>query len=115
MTGWSTSSVRVGVRGTGRVMWIPVRVNVTERARHLLRGAIQDFAAGRRIEVPGRPGMDLRVAALIKERREVANLQLESRDDQRVGPRELQDERRLGVDEVRVLVPLHPGESLHAV
>src|SRR2546425_8873842 len=59
--------------------------------------------------------MDLRVAALIKERREVANLQLESRDDQRVGPRELQDERRLGVDEVRVLVPLHEGESLDAV
>jgi len=43
--------------------------------------------------------MDRTVAALVEEGREIADLQLEPRRNQQVGARQLQDERRLGVDE----------------
>ncbi len=96
-------------------MRISIGVNVPHRAGDLLDRTVQDFTAARRIEVSGRAGVDLRVAALIEERRKIADLQLEPRGDQQVGVRELQDERRLGVDEVRVLVPLHEREGFDAV
>src|SRR5437867_901245 len=53
-----------------------------------------------------RARLDLAVSALLDERRQPPDLQLASDRHQEVGALELQNEARLGLDEVRILVPL---------
>jgi hypothetical protein len=93
-----------------RPLRVAERVHVAHRARDRARGALEDVAAGRGVEVAGCPGPDPVVAALVDQRRQVAHLELEPRDDEEVGAVEFQHERRLRLDEVRILVT--PGERL---
>src|SRR5262249_26453583 len=58
------------------------------------------------------PRLDLRVAALLDERRQPADLELAADYDQHVGPLKLQDEARLRFDEMRILIA--PGDGLDA-
>ena len=91
------------------------RVDVAHRARHRARRPLEDVAAVGGVEVAGGARADLVVAALVDQRRQVADLELEAGDDQQIRLRELQHERGLRVDEVRVLVALREGEGLDAV
>ena len=61
-------------------------------------------ALQRRVEIAVRARLDLRVAALLDQRRQPADLQLAADDDQQVGLLQLEDEARLGFDEVRILI-----------
>ena len=90
-------------------------MHVAHRAGDLLGRPLEDVAAARSIQVSGAAGMDLVVAALIDQRRQVADLELEAGDDQDVGAGELQDEGRLGVHEMRILISLRQRERLHPV
>ena len=79
-------------------------MHVAHRARDLPLRDVQDARVRRGVEVAVGAGLDLRVAALLDERRQPADLQLASDDDQQVGLLQLQDEAWLGFDEVRILV-----------
>ncbi len=103
------------VLGVEPVVRVAERVDVAHGARDGARGALEDVAPGRGVEVARAARPDLVVAALVDQRRQVADLELEAGDDEEVRLRELEDERRLGLDEVRVLVALREREDLDAV
>ena len=103
------------VLGIGPVVGVAVRMHVAHGARDLLRRPLQDLAADRGVEVAAAARLDLGVAALRHQRRQVARFELEPGHDHEVGARELQHERGLGVDEVRILVALGQREGLDAI
>ncbi len=93
------------------VVRVPEGVDVAHRAGDLAGGDLEDLRGERGVEVAVRPHLDLRVAALLDERRQPADLQLPAHGHEEVGLGELQDEAGLGLDEVRVLVAA--GDRLH--
>ena len=92
-------------------MWVALRMHVAHRARDLPGRDLQDPDVGRCIEVAVRARLNLRVAAAVDERRQPADLQLAADDDEQVRAADLEDEARLRIDEVRVLVPLGEGDD----
>ena len=70
------------------------------------RESRESSRAATRRDTPRAPGWTLRVAALLDERRQPADLQLAADDDQDVRLLQLEDEARLRLDEVRILVAL---------
>ena len=79
-------------------------MDVAHGAGHLARRDVEDLGRRGGVEVAVGAGLDLRVAALLDERREPADLELAPDHDEQVGLRELQDEAGLGLDEVGILV-----------
>jgi len=102
----------VGIRP---VVGVAVGVHVAHGPRDLGRGSLEDVASDRRVQIARVTRVDLVVAALIDERRKVADLQLEPGGDQEVRAGEFQDEGGLGVHEVGVLIPLGQGERLDPI
>ena len=90
-------------------------MDVSHRPRHDLGRLLEDVAADRRVEVAGVPRVDLVVAALVDQGRKVADLEFEPGDDQQIGARELEDERRLRVHEMRILISPRQGDRLDVV
>src|SRR6185369_6021003 len=88
------------------VMRVPRWVDIAHRAGNLPGGNLQDLDVHRGIEISLAARLNLRVAAAADERRQPADLQLAADDDQEVGPADSQDEARLRIDKVRILVPL---------
>ena len=103
------------VAGVEVVVRVALRVHVTHRAGDLAGRDLEDPRGERGIEVALGARLDLRVAALVEQRRQPADLQLAADDDQQVGLRELEDEARLRLDEVRVLVAARDRLDLHLV
>ena len=81
-------------------------MHVAHRARDLALRNVENLRVLRRVEIAVRAGLNLRVAALLDERRQPADLELAPDDDQQVGFLELEDEARLRFDEVRILIAL---------
>ena len=90
-------------------------MDVAHGAGDLPGGDVEDARALRHVEVPRRPGLDPRVAALLDQRGQPADLELPADDGQQLGAVEQQDEARLGLDEVRVLVSPRDGVHRHPV
>src|SRR5687768_10224092 len=67
------------------------------------------------VDVPGRAGADLRVARAVQQERHPADLQVETDIRPDVRRPELEDEARLRLDEVRILVALADGGGLYEV
>ena len=96
---------RLAVLGIEPVVRIAQRVHVAHRARDLALWECRGCCAcSGRIEIARRADLNLRVAALLDERRQPADLELAADDDQQIGLLQLQDEARLGLDEVRILI-----------
>ena len=100
----SPCAMRFAVLRIQPVVRIALRVHVAHRARDLARRDLENRAPERRVEIAVGAGLNLRVAALLDQRRQPADLQLAADDDQQVGLLQLQDEARLGLDEVRILI-----------
>src|SRR5262249_58845228 len=78
------------------VVRVAERVHVAHRARDLALRNLQDLAVERGIEIALAARLNLRVAALLHERRQAADLELAADDDQPVTALQLHDEARLG-------------------
>ena len=97
------------------VMRIAGRVHVTHGARDLGGRYLQDADVLRGIEVTVGTRLDLRVAAAVEERRQPADLQLAADRDIQVGAAHRQDEARLRLHEVRILIALRERGHRHLV
>src|SRR6185295_18422588 len=104
---------RVG--GIEPVVRIAERVDVAHGAVHRAAGAVEDVHALRDVEIAGGARQDLAVPALVEQRRQPADLQVEADHFQQVGVPEQQQETRLGLDKVRVLIPAGDGGDVDAV
>src|SRR5262249_22582728 len=78
-------------------------------------GNLQNLDVQRRVQVTLGAGLDLRVAALLNERRQPTDLQLTSNHDQQVGLLQLENEARLRLDEVRILIAAGDGLDRDAI
>ncbi len=96
-------------------MRVAQRVHVPFRARDGAGRHVEDSGRRRGIEIALRSGLDLRVPALRDERREPADLEIAADDDQQVRLVQDQDEARLRLDEMRVLVALGQRRDLDLV
>ena len=85
-------------------------VHIPFRARDLSRRHLEDFRGKRGVQIAGRPDLDLAVAALGLQRREPADLELAADGDQHISALQLQDEARLRLDEMGILIA--PRERL---
>jgi len=70
---------------------------------------LENRRAERRVEVSLCAGLDLRIAALLDERRQPADLELAPDRDQHIGLLQLQNEARLRFHEVWILVAARQG------
>ena len=77
--------------------------------------ALQDLDAEREIEISLLPGTDVVVAALIEQRRQPADLQLQANDFEQIGVLQKKQKTRFRLDEVRVLIALADGDDLDAI
>jgi hypothetical protein len=80
-------------------------MDVAHRPGDLSGWQVQDVRLGGRIEITGAARLDLGVAALIDERRQPSDFELAPDDNQQIGTLQAEDETRLRLDEVRVLLP----------
>jgi hypothetical protein len=69
----------------------------------------EDSGRQRGIQIPSRSRLDPGVATLLDERRQPAKLQIAADDDQQVRSLKPQDVTRLGLDEMRILIPSRNG------
>src|SRR5438132_11177949 len=76
------------------------------RPGHWSRGNLEDLRPDRGIKIPLGTLLNLPVAALLNQRRQPANLQLAAHDDEHVGLLQLENEARLRLDEVGILIAL---------
>ena len=88
------------------VVRVAQRMDVAHGARDVPVGNLEDRGAERRVQIALRADLNLRVPALLDERRQPADLELAADADQHVGLLQLEDEARLRLDEVRVLIAL---------
>ena len=103
------------VAGIQPVVRVAHRMHVAHGTRDLPGGDLEDLDCQRRVQVAACAGLDVGVAALLDERWQPADLQLASDQDQQVGRVELEDEARLGLDEVRVLISARQRLDAHLV
>src|SRR4026209_439805 len=80
-------------------------MNVAHRAGDLTLRDFENLRLRGRIEIARAARLDFRVAALVDERRQPADLQFAADDNQKVRLLELEDEARLRFDKMRVLIP----------
>ena len=79
-------------------------VDIPHRPRDGAGGNLENRGAQRRVQITLRARLDLRVAALLDERRQPADLELASDRYQQVRFLKLEDEARLRLDEMRILI-----------
>jgi hypothetical protein len=94
---------------------IAERVDVAHGAVHRAGGSVEDLHPLRDVEVAGGAGADVVVAALVEQRRQPADLQLQADHFEQVGIFQQQQKTRLWLDEVRVLIAAPDGVDLHPV
>ena len=82
-------------------MRVAHRVHVAGRARQLRRHLHQPNPL-RRLHAPGLADFDFRIARVLQERRQPADLELRATVDEHVGLAQLDDEARPRIDEVRI-------------
>ena len=104
---------RVG--GIEPVVGIAHGMDVAHGASDGAGGTVEDLHALRDVEIAARALADLVVAALLEQRRKPSDLQLQSDDDEKVGAAQLKKERRLRLDEVRILISLGDGHRIDAI
>ena len=90
-------------------------MHVAHRARDLAGRDLEDLHGHRRVEVALAARLDLRVAAAGQQRRQPADLELAADDDQQVGAAHRENEARLRINEVRILVALRERRDRHLV
>ena len=88
--------------GSTHEMWIAERVHVAGRARHIRRHVHQANSL-RSLHAARFAQLDLRVARILQERRQPADLQLRAAIDQHIRAPQLHDETRARIDKVRIL------------
>ena len=88
--------------GSTHEMRIAERVHVAGRAGHVRRHVHQANAL-RSLDASRFADFDLRIARVLQERRQPADLQLGAAVDQHIGVAQLNDEARTRIDEVRIL------------
>src|SRR5262245_63614393 len=93
-------------------MGVALGMHVAHGPRDLALWDLEDGSVQRCVHVSCRAWLNLGVTALLDQRRQPPNFQLSSDEDEDVGLLQLEDEARLGLDEVWVLVA--PGKRLHA-
>ena len=81
-------------------------MNVSHRPGDLPRRDVENRRLERGVEVARRARLNLAVAALLNQRRQPADFELPADGDQQIGALELEDEARLRLDEVRILIAL---------
>ena len=90
-------------------------MDVAHRAGDLSLRNVQDPRPQRGVEIPVRADLNLRIPALLNERGQPAHLEISTNDDEQVGPLEPEDETRLRLDEVRILVTTRDCLHLDAI
>jgi len=85
-------------------MRVALRMDIAHRTRDLALWDVEDACLSGGIEITAGTDLYLRIATLLDERRQPADLQFFSDRDEDIGLLQLQDEARLGLDEVRVLI-----------
>ena len=97
------------------VVRIALRMDVAHRARDLAGRNLENPDVLRRIEVARSAGLDLRVPAARHERRQPPDFELAADRDQHVRAADLENEARLRVHLVRILVTLGERDDGHAI
>ena len=108
---------RARVLGRDPVVRVAQRVDVAHRAQLIGRDGGDVFGANRRrrVDVARLAALDAPVARLLHQRRQPADLQVEADVHQRVGAVQRQHQRRLRLDEVRVLVAARQRRDIDPV
>src|SRR5580704_7046289 len=90
-------------------------MDVSFSAGDLTGGKLQDSCKSRRVQITWRADLNSRIAGLGDERRQPADLEFESDDDEQFGLGELQKKARLRIDKVRVLIASSDGFHFNLV
>src|SRR6266849_2452097 len=93
------------------VVRVAERMHVAHRPGDLRGGNLQNLRELRSIQIPRRGNLNLRGAGLGDQRRQPADLQLQSDHYEQVRPAQLQQKAGFGFDKVRVLIS--SGDGLH--
>jgi hypothetical protein len=97
------------------IMRVAQRMNVPLCTSDCALGDFQNFRELRCVQISGCGRLDVSVAALRDQRRQPANFQIQSHQDQKIGVPQLQQETRLGIDEMRVLIALGQRLDIYLV
>src|SRR5204862_7768959 len=97
------------------VMRVAEGMDIAHRPGNLTGRDLENRRAEGRIEVPGRPRLNLAVAALLDERGQPPNLELAPHDNEQVRALQLHDEAWLRLDEVRILIAARQRFDRNAV
>ena len=92
-------------------MWVSERVDIAHCPSDLALRNLQDARLDGCIDVTAAAYLHLCIATLLDEWRQPADLQLATDSHQDVGLLQLQDEARLGFDEMRILISA--GDGFH--
>src|SRR5713226_7360475 len=103
------------VFGIKPVMRIAERVNVAFRASDYARGDFENSGETRSVKIAGGADLDFGIRGLGDQRRQPSDFQLETDNDQEIGALELEQEARLGVDKVRILIAAGNGFNFNFV
>ena len=98
-------------------MRVPERVDVAHRPQLVGRhaGHVLDLDAGGGVDVAGLPALNAGVAGLADQGRQPPHLQVQPDVHEGIGAVQGEDERRLCLDEVRVLVPVRQRGHLDPI
>src|SRR4030095_9260104 len=99
----------------GPIVGVAVGMHVSHGPGALTGLPLEEVASHGDIQIARVTRVNLDVATLIDERWEIADLQLEPRDNQEIRFGELEDERRLRVHEVGILIPFRQRIGLDEI
>src|SRR5215510_4618002 len=88
------------------IMRIPKWMNISHRARYLSLWYVENLRKLRSIEITRRADLNPGISALVDERRQPADLQLQSDHDQQIRIPQPQQKARLRLDEMWILISL---------
>src|SRR5713101_8112905 len=97
------------------IVRIAERVNVAFGASDHARGNFENFGETRSVKIAGGADLDFGIGGLRDQRRQPADFKLETDNDQEIGALELEQEARLGVDKVRILIAAGNGFNFNFV
>jgi hypothetical protein len=89
---------------------ITERVNIALRTGDLPGRHLKDLRLERRVDIAISSNLDLSIATLLDQRRQPADFEITTDEDEQVGLLEFKDETRFRLDEVRILVS--PGNRI---
>ena len=90
-------------------------MDVAHRPRDLSLRHLEDARLERGVQVPAGPRLDPGIPALLNEWRQPADLELSADHDKEIRALELEDEARLGFDEVRILITARNRFNRHTI